>query len=95
MFVMFGCYIKERKKIEKWGRSVNCEEEMREKNEMDEGGCMCVVGEKKKERQGATWVVGKKKKGNKKEKRNGGWGVGFTCMVAKKGEWKRKKKKKN
>ena len=31
------------KKIEKWGRGVNCEEEMREKNEMDEGGCMCVV----------------------------------------------------
>jgi hypothetical protein len=39
---------------EKWGRGVNCEEEMREKkkkNEMGEGGCMCVVGEKKKERQ--------------------------------------------
>ena len=32
---------------------MNCEEEMREKNEMGEGGCMCVVGEKKKERQGA------------------------------------------
>jgi hypothetical protein len=29
---------------------VNCEEEMREKNEIDEEGCMCVVGEKKKER---------------------------------------------
>ena len=35
---------------------------------------------------------GGKKKGNKKEKRNEG--VGFTCMVGKKGEWKRKKKKK-
>jgi hypothetical protein len=27
-------------KIEKWGRGVNCEEEMREKNEMGEGGCV-------------------------------------------------------
>ena len=52
---MFGCYIKEReKKNEKWGRGVNCKEGMREKNEMGEGGCMCVVGEKKKERQGNT-----------------------------------------
>jgi hypothetical protein len=51
---MFGCYIykKKKKKTEKWGRSVNCEEEMREKkNEMGEGGCICVVGEKKKEKQ--------------------------------------------
>jgi hypothetical protein len=40
-------YKREKKK---WGRCVNCEEEMREKNEMGEGGCMCVVGEKKKER---------------------------------------------
>jgi hypothetical protein len=40
-----------KKKIEKWGRGVNCEEEIREKrNEMSEGRCMCVVGEKKKER---------------------------------------------
>jgi hypothetical protein len=37
-------------KSEKWGRGVNCEEEISEKNEMGEGGCMCVVGEKKKER---------------------------------------------
>jgi hypothetical protein len=42
---------KKKKKTEKWGRGVNCEEEIREKeNEMGEGGCMCVVGEKKKER---------------------------------------------
>ena len=34
---------------------------------------MCVVGEKKKERQG-TWE--KKKKGNKKEKRKGEWSLG-------------------
>jgi hypothetical protein len=76
IFVMFEFYIKERKrKTEKWGRGVNCEEEMREKNEMGEGGCMCVVGEKEKERQGCRWVWGKKKKGNKKEKRNGEWGL--------------------
>jgi hypothetical protein len=39
-----------KKNFEKWGRGVNCEEEMREKNEMGEGGCVCVVGKKKKER---------------------------------------------
>jgi hypothetical protein len=44
-------WIKKKKKTEKWGRGVNCEEEIREKkNEMSEGRCMCVVGEKKKER---------------------------------------------
>jgi hypothetical protein len=42
---------KKKKKHEKWERGVNYEEEMREKNEMGEGGHMCVVGEKKKERQ--------------------------------------------
>jgi hypothetical protein len=57
LFFSFICnvwilYKREKKKIEKWGRGVNCEEGMREKNEMGEGGCMCVVGEKKKERQG-------------------------------------------
>jgi hypothetical protein len=31
------------------GEGCECEEEMREKkNEMGEGGCMCVVGERKK-----------------------------------------------
>uniref|UniRef100_A0A2N9GGN4 Uncharacterized protein n=1 Tax=Fagus sylvatica TaxID=28930 RepID=A0A2N9GGN4_FAGSY len=30
---------------------------MKEKNEMGEEGCMCVVGEKKKERQEGTWVL--------------------------------------
>jgi hypothetical protein len=60
---------------------------------MGEGGCMCVVGEKKKERLGVHgWW--EKKKGNKKEKRNGEWGVGYTCMVGKKGEWKKKEEKK-
>jgi hypothetical protein len=48
LFVMFGCYIKERerererekkKKTEKWGRGVNFEKEMREKKyEIGEGG---------------------------------------------------------
>jgi hypothetical protein len=71
---------------------VNYEEEMREKNEMGEEGCMCVVGKKKKRKEGGYMGGGKKKKkGNKKEKRNEG--VGFTCMVGKKWEWKRKKKK--
>ena len=65
MFVMFGCYIKEKtnKQTNKeMGKGVNCEKEMREKNEMGEGGCVCVVGEKKKEKQRGTWVVGEKKK---------------------------------
>ena len=51
IFFYFICNICNVKKTEKWGRGVNCEEEIREKNEMGEGGCMCVVGEKKKERQ--------------------------------------------
>ena len=66
---------------------MKCEKEMKEKNKMGEKGCMCVMGEKKKERQG---VHGGGEKKRKKKK----WGVGFTCMVGKKGEWKRKKKKK-
>ena len=45
-----------------------------------EGGCMCVVGEKKKERQRGYMGGGEKKK------RNGEWGVGFTSMVGKKAE---------
>ena len=57
---------------------------------MGEEGCMCVVGEKKKERQRGTRVVGKKK-GNKKEKRNEEWGLRVWWE---KGERKRKKKKK-
>ena len=48
---------------------------------------MCGGGEEK-ERQGGTWVVGKKKKEIKREKE-----VGFTCMVEKNRECKRKKKK--
>ena len=57
---------------------------------MGEEGCMCVVGEKKKERQRGTRVVGKKK-GNKKEKRNEEWGL--RVWWEKKEEWKRKMKK--
>ena len=45
---------------------------------------------KKKGRVHGWWG---KKIGNEKEKRNREWGVGFMCMVGKKGEWKRKKKK--
>ena len=60
---------------------------------MGEGGCMCVVGEKKNQRLGVYGWWGKKK-GNKKEKRNGEWGVGYWCMVGKKGEWKHKEEKK-
>ena len=39
---------------------------------MGEGRCMCVVGEKKKERQGGTWVVGKKKEIKKKKEMESG-----------------------
>ena len=72
------------RETEKWGTSVNSEEEMREKNEMGEGGCKYVVGEKKKKRQGVHGWWGKKKKK---------WGVGFTCMVEKKGSRKERRKK--
>ena len=66
---------------------MNCEEKIREKNEMGEEGCMYVLGEKKKERQEATWVVGKKKM--KKE-------IGSEVDVygGKKGRIERKKEKK-
>jgi hypothetical protein len=71
---------------------VNCEKEMREKNEMGEGGCRCVVREKKKKRKaGGTWVVGKKK-GNKKEKINGEWGL--SVWWEKRGVEKKEGKKK-
>ena len=50
------------------GRGVNCEEEMREKIEMG-GGDVCVVGEKKKERQGVHGWWGKKKGKRKRKKK--------------------------
>ena len=69
---------------------MNCEEEMREKNEMGEGGCMYVVGEKKKERQGVHGWWGKKK-GNKKEKRNEEWDL--RVWWEKKGSGKERRKR--
>ena len=61
---------------------------MREKNKMGEEGCVCVVGEKKKERQAGTQVVGKKNKGNKKE-----MGSGVYVYGGKKGGMEKKQKK--
>ena len=58
---------------------------------MGEGGCMYVVREKKKERVG-TWVMRKKKKGNKKEKRNGEWGIRVWWEKRECGKRKKKKK---
>ena len=66
------------------------EEKREKKNKMGERGCICVVREKKKERQRGYMGGGEKKKRKKKGKKK--WGVEFTCMVGKKGEWKRKKK---
>jgi hypothetical protein len=54
---------------------------------MGEGGCMYVVGEKKKRKGVHGWW-------GKKIKRKMKWGVGYTCMVGKKGEWKKKEEKK-
>jgi hypothetical protein len=64
---------------------VNCEEEMREKNEMGEGGCMCVVGEKKKKGMG---YMG----GGEKKKRNGEWVL--RVWWEKRGSGKERRKKK-
>ena len=58
---------------------------MREKKIRWVRGDVCLwLGRRKKKGREGTWVAGKIK-GNKKEKRNGEWGVGFTCMVGKKG----------
>jgi hypothetical protein len=57
--------IKKKKKFEKWGRGVNCEEEMSEKNEMDGGMYMCGGGEEKRKAGGVHGWWGKKK-GKKK-----------------------------
>jgi hypothetical protein len=98
---------KKKKKREKWGRVTNCEEEMRVGNEMGGvRGDVCLWwGRSKKEREGGTWVVGKKigKKKEKineevwymgggdkrKEKRNG---KGVYCGKKSGGEKKEKKK---
>ena len=66
---------------------MNCEEEMREKMRWVRGD-VCVWWGRRKRKGMGYMGGGEKKKGKKK------WGVGFTCMVGKKGEWKRKKKKK-
>ena len=66
-----------------------------ERKKWDRWGEMYVCGGGEEKRRALGYMGGGGKKGNKKEKRNGEWGVGFTCMVGKKGEWKRKKKKKN
>jgi hypothetical protein len=59
---------------------------MREKNKMVRGDVCVWWGRRKKKGRG-NMGGGEKEKGKKK------WEVGFTCMVGKKGEWKRKKKK--
>jgi hypothetical protein len=76
MFTMFGCYIKEREREreKKWGRGVNCEEEMREKNEIGEED-VCVWWGRRKKKGRRYMGGGEKKKGNKKEKRNGEWSL--------------------
>ena len=58
---------------------------------MGEGGCICVVREKKKERQMGYMGGGGKKNGNKKEKRNGEWNL--RVWWEKRGSGKEKKKK--
>ena len=50
---------------------------------------VCGGGEEKRKARG-TWVVGKKKKGNKKEKRNGEWGLGVWWEK----RWSRKERRK-
>jgi hypothetical protein len=57
---------------------------------MGEGGCMCVVGEKKKERQGGTWVGG----GRKEIKRKKEMGSRIYVYGGKKGRVEKKEKKK-
>ena len=52
---------------------------------------VCGGGEEKRKARG-TWVVGKKKKGNKKEKRNGEWGLHVWWEKRGSGKERRKKK---
>jgi hypothetical protein len=85
---------------------MNCEEEMRVKNEMGEVRGMYVSGGGEVKRKGGgTWVVGKKKERKKKKemRRCGTWVVGKKerkkkwemggVYGGKKGEGKRKKRK--
>jgi hypothetical protein len=64
---MFGCY---KKKIEKWGRGVNCEEEMREKKKMRwVRGDVCVWWGKKKRKKKKKKEMGSGKKGRVEKER--------------------------
>ena len=69
---------------------MNCEEEMKEKNEMGDEGCMCMVGEKKKERQGVHGWWEKKKEIKKKKE----MGSGVCVYGGKKGRVEKKEEKK-
>jgi hypothetical protein len=69
---------------------VNCEEGMREKNEMGEGGMYVCGGGEEKRKAGGYMSGGEKEKDIKKKKE---MGVGFTCMVGKK--WGVEKKEEN
>ena len=73
------------------GKGVNCEEEMREKKKKMRWvrGDVCVWWGRRKKK-GREYMGGGKK--NKKGKKK--WGMGFTCMVGKKGEWKKKEENK-
>jgi hypothetical protein len=67
---------------------VNCEEEMREKNEM--GGGMCVSGGEEEKRKARGYMGGGEKK-KKKEKQNGEWGL--RVWWEKRGSEKERRKK--
>ena len=67
---------------------------MREKNEMGDGGCVCVCvcgGGEEKRKAGGYMGSGEKKKGNKKEKGNGKWGL--RVQWEKRGSGKERRKK--
>ena len=86
LFVMFGCYIiiKKKKKTQKWERGVNCDEEMREKNEMGERDLCMWWGRRKRKARG---YIG----GEKKEKRNGEWDLCVQWEKMGSGKERRKK----
>ena len=71
---------------------MNCEEKMREKNEMGEEGCMCVVGEKKKKK--GNMGGGEKIKEIKKKKEMGSREWGLRVWWEKR-ESENKRRKKN
>jgi hypothetical protein len=76
---------------EKWGRGVNCEEEMREKMRWVRGDVCVWWGRRKKKGMGYMGG-GEKKKGNKKEKRNGEWGLHVWWEKRGSGKERRRKK---